>query len=77
MMSDRAQDPADPLSLRALGVATMTSDELARLVEKLTRTARWVAEYRYLCLEHDHDWWKRIPNRPTIGYYLRLQKKSA
>ena len=67
----------DPLSLDALGVAAMTPDELAQLVDKLYQTASWVAEYRYLQLERHHRLLEGIPNRLTIGHYLHLRNKKS
>jgi len=67
--------PNDPLSLEALGVADMSCMELADLSEKLARVSVWVAEYRFLRLEHEHEVLARMAHCPTIGYYLQLRTK--
>jgi hypothetical protein len=63
-------------TLEALGARTMTPDELDALATYLSGLAVAASELRHLRLESEHRWRKSIPNQPTIGYYLRLQKEK-
>jgi hypothetical protein len=78
VIAERDELPASGVpTLASLGVDQMTTEQLAALAQHLQRLSSWVGEYRFLQLEAAHNWRERIPNRPTIGYYLQLQKKSA
>ncbi len=56
----------------------MTPGELDALATYLTGLAASAVELRHLQLERRHRLLEGVPNRPTVGFYLRLQKgKSA
>jgi len=67
----------DDLTPEALGARFMTSSELQTLSEHLRTVASWIEELRFIRLEREHTVLQRHGHWPTIGYYLRLQKKSA
>ena len=55
----------------------MTPDELAVAARHLRTLAQHLEELRFLQLERRRRLLEGVPNRPTIGYYLQLQRKSA
>jgi hypothetical protein len=60
-------------TLEQLGVASMEPETLAELARALKSMASAVEEIRCLQLERRQRLLvESIPNRPTIGYYLRL-----
>jgi hypothetical protein len=67
---------ADWPTLEEFGARTMTPDDLDALARYLTGLAESAMEVRHLRLAAEHRWRESIPNRPTIGYYLRRQKEK-
>jgi hypothetical protein len=65
------------LTLESLGARTMTPEQLAELSVALQALAADANELRVLQLEHRRRLLEGIPNRPSIGYYLQLRRRSA
>jgi hypothetical protein len=62
-------------TLSDLGARSMSGDELRELAEYLSDLSRWAAELRLIRLAREREAVERVPNRPTIGYYLRLREQ--
>ncbi len=61
----------DAPTLATLGAKDLSTEQLAALAAYLRTLASWLDELRFLELERRHRLLQGIPNRPTIGHYLR------
>jgi hypothetical protein len=64
-------------TLEELGARSMTPGELDALATYLSGLAESAMEVRHLQLERRHRLLEGIPNRPAIGFYLRLRDENS